>query len=287
MGSIRLALVQSESTLGTESFDPRKDNLERAISAIRDVKREGAELVVFGEMYLTGYRTDEWLTKWASMVDPPDADISALVAEAKRQDIHIIIGAATYGGFIPGDVYNSAIVIGPTGVLGVYRKTHVASFPYSGKISEEGCFYSPGYELPVFDTPLGRIGVHICYDIAFPEVSRVQALKGAELLINVSASVDAFKEWWTHNLYVRAVENASWYAICSVVGEQRGDILFGGSRVVDPTGTVIVEGKHNEEDVLIVDVDLEQAREQRATTHAFSIRQPALYAPIAEPKPYP
>lgn len=244
-------------------------------------------MVVFGEMYLSGYRTDEWLHKWATTLDPPDPDLCALIKIASDLNICLIMGAATFGSFMPGDIYNSAIIVGPDGLIGVYRKTHVAAFPYSQGISKERCFYSPGKELPVFDTHLGRIGVHICYDMSFPEVTRVQALKGAELLINVSASSAGFEEFWDHAMYIRAVENASWYVVCSVVGEQRGDTLFGGSRVVDPTGKVVAGGKRNVEDLVLADIDLECARDSRASSHSLSIRQPDLYAQLAAPVPYP
>jgi len=227
MDKLRIALIQSKSSVGTETFDPRKDNLERALEAIYKVAQDNVQLVVFGEMYLSGYRTDEWLYKWATSVEPPDAYVQTLIETAKSHNIYIMMGAATFGRFIPGDVYNSTLFVGPEGLLGVYRKTHVAAFPYSEGVSMERCFYSPGKELPVFDTPLGRIGIHICYDITFPEVSRVQALRGAELLVNSSASAAGFEEYWEHALFMRAVENATWYVVCSVVGEQRGDTLFG------------------------------------------------------------
>lgn len=287
METVRIALVQSRSAVGTETFDPREDNLERALRAIRDVAREGAQLVVFGEMYLSGYRTDEWLHKWATTVEPPDAHVQALVEASQAHGVHILMGAGTFGRFIPGDVYNSTLFVGPSGLLGVYRKTHVSAFPYSEGVSKERCFYSPGKELPVFDTPLGRIGVHICYDITFPEVARVQALKGAELLVNTSASAVGFEEFWDHALFMRAVENGAWYAACSVVGEQRGDVLFGGSRIVDPTGKVVAAGKFHDEDMLIADIDLSLSWRTRARSHTFNMRQPELYAPVAAPTPYP
>lgn len=287
MQTVRIALVQSRSAVGTETFDPREDNLERALHAIRDVAREGAQLVVFGEMYLSGYRTDEWLHKWATTVEPLDAHVRALIEASQAYGVHILMGAGTFGRFIPGDVYNSTLFVGPSGLLGVYRKTHVAAFPYSEGVSKERCFYSPGKELPVFDTPLGRIGVHICYDITFPEVARVQALKGAELLVNTAATAAGFEEFWDHAPFVRAVENGTWYAVCSVVGEQRGDILFGGSRIVDPTGSVVAAGKFHEEDVLIADIDLSRSWRTRAKSHTFNTRQPELYTSIAAPTPYP
>jgi beta-ureidopropionase len=169
-----------------------------------------------------------------------------------------------------------------------YRKTHVAGFTYGEGVAMERCFYSPGKDLPVFDTPLGRIGVHICYDSSFPEVARVQALKGAELLVNTSASAAGFEEFWEHALFMRAAENATWYVVCSVVGKQRGEtVLFGGSRVVDPNGKVVAAAKYHEEDMLIVDIDLALTRQNRVQSHVFSTRQPELYASIVHPTPYP
>jgi predicted amidohydrolase len=288
MDRFRVALVQSRSSVGTEDFDPRDDNLERGVAAIRRAASEGAQLAVFGEMYLSGYRTDEYLWKYGTVVDPADRHIQALTQIAKETNLHVLMGMATFGSFVPGDVYNSAVLIGPEqGVIGVYRKTHVAAFPYSKGISMERCFYSPGQELPVFDTALGRLGIHICYDITFPEVSRTQALKGADVLINVSASAAGFEQFWDHALFMRAAENASWYMVCSVVGEQRGDVLFGGSRVVDPSGKVVAAGMINEEDFVVADIDLALSRRARATGHTFNSRQPELYRAIVERTPYP
>ena len=285
--TIRVALVQSTSELGTETNDPRDANLDRALESIERAAGEGADLVVFGELYLSGYRTDEWLHKWATVIEPPDRHVLRLVSAAAESRVHVIMGMATFGAVMPGDVYNTALVVGPEGVVGAYRKTHVAAFPYSEGVSKERCFYSPGRDLPVFDTPLGRLGIHICYDMSFPEVARVQALKGADLLINVSASAGGFEEFWEHGLFIRAVENSTWYMVCSVVGIQRGDRLFGGSRVVDPSGHVVAAGKFDEEDLVIADVDLSLTRAARATSHNFSIRQPEIYRAISDPVPYP
>jgi predicted amidohydrolase len=284
---VRVGLVQSHSSVGTETFDPRDENLERAIDAIRAAANEGARLVVFGEMYLSGYRTDEWLHKWASHADASDRHVSALIKEAHERNVHIIMGAGTFGGRIPGDIYDSALLVGPRGLIGTYRKIHVAAFPHDKGLSMERCFYSPGRELPTFDTEIGKLGIHICFDMHFPEVPRVQALKGADILINVSAGADGFQEYWDHFSYIRAVENASWYLVCSVVGEQRGDRIFGGSRILDPTGTLVAAATHNEEDILIGDVDLLVSRNVRTQAHTFALRQPAAYSAIAAPRAYP
>jgi predicted amidohydrolase len=286
-GTVRVALVQSKSDLGTEAYDPRDANLTRAVADIDRAAAAGADLVVFGEMYLSGYRTDEWLHKWASTISPPDRHVGAVIDAAERHQLHVIMGMGTFGPGMPGDVYNTALLIGPKGIIGAYRKTHVAAFTYFNGVATERCFYSPGKDLPVFETALGRIGIHICYDMSFPEVARVQALKGADFLVNVSASAGGFEEYWEHGMFMRAAENCTWYMVCSVVGMQRNDRLFGGSRVVDPGGKVVAIGKFDEEDFVVADVDLEAQRAARATSHLFNTRQPEIYRAIAEPTPNP
>lgn len=286
-GNVRVALVQTESELGTETHDPRDTNLRRALREIDKAAAAGADLVVFGEMFLSGYHTDEWLHKWASSIDPPDRHISAVIEAAERHQLHVIMGMGTFGPAMPGDVYNTALLLGPHGIIGAYRKTHVAAFTYFNGVATERCFYSPGKDLPVFDTPLGRIGIHICYDMSFPEVARVQALKGADFLVNVSASAGGFEEYWEHGMFMRAVENTTWYMVCSVVGMQRQDRLFGGSRVVDPSGKVIALGKFDEEDFVVADIDPEVQRAARSSSHIFHTRQPEIYRAIAEPTPNP
>jgi predicted amidohydrolase len=284
---LRVALVQSQSTVGTEHFDPRDENLERAIIAIRAAADEGSSLVVFGEMYLSGYRTDEWLHKWGTQVDDQDPHVRRLLTEAAERKVHIIMGAGTFGSHIPGDLYDTALLLGPRGLIGAYRKTHVAAFPYEKGLSMERCFFSPGKSISTFDTEIGRLGIHICYDMHFLEVPRVQALQGADILINVSAGAAGFEEYWDHFSYIRAVENASWYLVCSVVGEQRGDRLFGGSRIIDPSGSIVAAAANDEEDIVIGDVDLLAARNVRSMAHTFSLRQPEAYEAIAAPRAYP
>jgi predicted amidohydrolase len=282
-GHVRVALAQCKSDLGTETEDPRGANLHRALLAVERAASQGADLVVFGELYLQGYRTDEWLHKWACTVSSSDKYVSALIDAANRLQIHVIMGLASFGSTMPGDVYNTAVLVGPQGLIGAYWKTHVGAFPYSQGICMERCFYSPGKDLPVFDTVLGKLGIHICYDMSFPEVARVQALKGADLLINVSASAGRFEEYWDHGMFMRAAENCTWYMVCSVVGIQRGDRLFGGSRVVDPNGKTVVAAKIDEEDLVTADIDLSLTRAARSTSHLFNTRQPEIYRLIGEP----
>jgi omega-amidase len=284
---LRVALVQARSDIGTETYDPRDANLARALEAIGSLRGRDVELAVFGELFLSGYRTDALLARYATALEPPDDHVGALTAACADGRLHVLVGAATLGRPVPGDVYNSALLIGPQGVVGVYRKTHVAAFPHARGVSMERAFYSPGRELPVFDLPSGTVGAHICYDMAFPEVARVQTLLGAEALVNVAAAAKGYERSWEHMPYVRAIENAVWYIVCSVVGTQRDDEMFGGSCVVAPTGDVVARAKAGDEDVVVADLDLGLVRSTRATAHLLSNRRPELYAPIADPVAHP
>jgi predicted amidohydrolase len=282
-----VALVQARSDVGTETYDPRDANLARALAAIESLDGRDVELAAFGELFLSGYRTDALLARYATTVDPPDDHVAALTAACAARSLFVLVGAVTLGRRMPGDVYNSALLIGPDGVAGIYRKTHVAAFPHAGGVSMERAFYSPGRELSVFELPSGTVGPHICYDMAFPEVARVQTLLGAEALVNLAAAAKGYEQSWEHMPYVRAVENAVWYLVCSVVGEQREDEMIGGSCIVDPTGGIVARACLGDEDLIVADIDLGLARSTRATQHLLSNRQPALYAPIAGAIPYP
>jgi predicted amidohydrolase len=152
--------------------------------------------------------------------------------------VSVIIGATTHKGAFPGDIYNSALVFGPNGLIGVYSKTHLAAYgAQHGAVVAERAWWSPGHDIPVLDTPVGRIGIEICYDISFPEVARTLTLKGAELIVNVSAAIrdDAIERYWDHILYTRSQENAIPYLHASIVGKQPNAEYFGGRRLYSPT----------------------------------------------------
>lgn len=285
---IRIGICQLNSEIGGSDYDPRPANVSCALEAIGTAHSLGAELVVFGEAFLNGYESREHSHRYAIVEQDDDPWVARLIGEAQLRDVHILIGATTRKGTFPGDLYNSALLIGPTGLVGVYNKTHVTAFTADGgrRIADERVFWSPGGDLPVFDTPLGRIGVEICYDIRFPEVARTLAVKGAELIVNVSAAVSGSERSWDHVLYTRSVENAIWYLHVSVVGRQRNLDLSGGSRLFSPYGEVVAEAPRGDEAILVGEAAKHTLLEARGTLHTFSSRQPLLYAPITAPVPW-
>jgi predicted amidohydrolase len=278
----KIALCQCTSVLGDEQTDPRVANLEKALELIKHASSLGAKLVVFGEIYLTGYESYEYLSKYASFIEPPDQYIERLVRAAKENHVYVIMGTATHSDAPLEDLFNSTILVGPEGVIGKYSKTHLAAFttgPAGKEVTAvEKLYWSPGQEIPVFDTPLGRIGIQICYDIYFPEVARLQTILGAHLLVCTSAAVSGYEDTWNILLRARAIENQIWVAMCSVVGKQKDHNFFGGSRILDPTGLEIVRAKDNQEDVVIGEVDYRKMRQLREQVHYFGDRNPRLYA---------
>lgn len=284
MEELCIGICQLKSEIGSADYDPRPANLEKALEAIDTVAGQGAQLLVFGEVYLNGYETGEFTPKYAVAESVDDPFVAPLAEEAARRNICIIMGATTHKGAFPGDTYNSAIVIGPEGIIGVYSKTHVAAFLFDGnRVAGEKLYWSPGEELPVFDTPFGRIGIEICYDIWFPEVARTLTLKGAELIVNVSAAVCGFEESWDHILYTRALENTIPYLHVSVVGRQNYFECFGGSRLYSPSGKVLAEAPRGEEALMSAALDKKLIFEVRGQLHPFYNRNPRLYQEIGLP----
>lgn len=283
MNEIPIGICQLESNIAREGYDPRPDNLERAMEAIATADEQGAKLLVFGEIYLNGYESREFTPTYAVAESEDDPFVQPLVREARERDIYILMGATTHKGAFPGDCYNSVLFIGPEGLMGTYSKTHVAAFIVDGgeKLAAEKLWWSPGNELPVFDTRYGRIGVEICYDVWFPEVARTYALKGCELIINSSAAVCGFEDSWGHMLYARSIENCIPYLHVSVVGKQKEFELFGGSRLYSPSGEVLAEAPRGKESVQTVTLDRNLIYAVRGALHPFWNRNPSLYQEIS------
>ena len=282
MNEIPIGICQLQSKIASEGYDPRPDNLERALEAIATADEQGAKLLVFGEIYLNGYESREFTPKYAVAESEDDPFVAPLVQEARERDLYIVMGATTHKGAYPGDCYNSALFIGPEGLMGTYSKTHVAAFVVDNgaKLAAEKVWWSPGNELPVFDTRYGRIGVEICYDVWFPEVARSYALKGCELIINVSAAVCGFEDSWGHMLYARSLENFIPYLHVSVVGKQKEFELFGGSRLYSPLGEVIAEAQRGQEAIETWMLDRSLILQARGAYHPFWNRNPALYEEV-------
>jgi len=279
MSSVRIAIAQRAAAVGTERVDPRPENLATVDSAVAAAQARGAELVVFGEMFLTGLRTDAHLARWAVRPGDPDDEVMRRLRRlCADRDVTVLVGSATHGNR-PGAVHNSVILVDESGRSQVVHKRHLARIRLpDGRTADEERFYSAGPAPDVLETKWGRIGLQICYEVTFPEVARASMLAGADLIINCTASISGAEEIWNAMSRARAFENALWFVVASVAGQQADETYFGGSAVVDPHGVVVAQAAYDAEDLLVVDIALDRSRAARHYMNVLSARRPDLYS---------
>jgi predicted amidohydrolase len=244
--------------------------------------RAGAKLVVFPEAAITGYvfRSLEEAMPVAETIPGPSTD--ALAEACRKLKVHVAVGLLEKDG---DRVYNASALIGPEGLIGKYRKLHL---PFLGVDR----FVRPGDLAPrVYDTELGRIGLAICYDLDFPEYTRVLALMGAQLIVTVTNWPDDIEFVPEHQVQVRARENVVNHVAVNRAGVERGVTFIGRSKIVDTQGRTLVEGRRLEEDFILADIDMTAADQKRKVvipgeleTDMLADRRPEFYRLLAEPR---
>ena len=226
-----------------EPMDVRA-NLEKAEGWIDACVRESkADLVVLPESFTTGFTPRGTASDiWDAVTSIPGPLTDMGVRWARQFGIHLVY--PTYErGEERGVVYNSAALIGPDGILGVYRKTH----PFPTERLEGGGWTTPGCRPFCVDTPLGRIGIVICYDGDFPELARATTLMGAEIICRPSAFMRTFDHWDLTNR-ARAYDNHVYWIATNTVGrDESGSFYFGGSMIVHPTAVKLAQARASEE----------------------------------------
>jgi predicted amidohydrolase len=275
MAKTNIACAQIDCALG----DP-KANREKIIASMRAAAERDAKLVMFPECALTGYAFNS-LEEAAPFAEAVDGSSSQAIADACRETrIYAVVG------FIEADgdkFYNAAMLVGPDGVLGSYRKAHM---PYIG-IDR---FLTLGNRpFQVFELPFGKVGLNICYDISFPEAARVLKLMGAELIALITNWPQAA---WRSPEFVantRAIENHVFYAATDRVGTERGWQFIGRSKVVDCNGDTLAEASADREELLVVAVEFHEANNNHIVNVAGAYeldrvkdRRPEFYNPISQ-----
>ena len=243
------------------SATPRLGQVEANVAAVaKAVLRREADLVVFPELFLSGYAIGDDAQRLA--IRPDDPRLAPILSACRKAKAHAIVGAPRAGR--RGITHNSALLVAPDGALRWYDKRVLPTFT----TFQEGLFFSPGRSSPVWETPLGRIGVGICYDLYFPEFHKRQALEGADILVNLSASPATSRRFFELLLEARAVENACFMLFSNNVGAQDGLVFWGGARALGPRGQSLGEVKPYAAGRTVVELDLEDlqaAREFRPT----------------------
>ncbi|HEY9765658.1 MAG TPA: carbon-nitrogen hydrolase family protein [Chroococcales cyanobacterium] len=207
------------------------------------VKTHGAELVVFPETITTGFVPKLSISELYDLVDHiPGKTTERMQKEAKKFKAHVVW--STYERGEENIIYNTTVLIGSEGdVLGTYRKVH----PFPTERVDLGGWTTRGDETVVCDTELGKIGLICCYDGDFPELSRVIALKGAEVIVRPSAFLRTFHIWQLTNL-ARAYDNHVYMVATNAVGPDAGmNYYYGHSMIVSPTAQILAQARGTEE----------------------------------------
>jgi len=239
---MKVSLVQKKHILGDK---------EANLKIIEEsVKKNDSDLYIFPELFLTGYRLRDRLWDEAEHIPGPSTDKIAELAEEEQTSI--IFGMPEKIGR-SGRLKNSSVLINREKDIEVYRKTYLPNFgPF-----EEMRYFGPDDEIPVFDTQFGKLGMVICYDIFFPELTKAMALKGADFIVCISASPSISKKFFETVLPARAIETTAFTFYANLLGREENFTFWGGNRIISPTGLEVAKAPIYEEDVLTVEIDLE------------------------------
>jgi len=242
-------------------------NIEKMKKYVAQAANLGYKMIVFPELALTGYECDNagedcMHQKFAETVPGPTTQTFAELA--KEKDVYIIFGLPERDAEKEDVIYISTAVVGPEGIIGSYRKLHLMSPP----LTEMDCF-TPGNDLPLFETRFGPIGIQICYDFwTFPEMTRLLVLKGARLVINTAASPTGLgkSEFILQQTGARATENTTYIASAILTGKENKLSFQGHSTIAgrdNKLAQILAEGG-SQEGIIGTQLNFELMHTQRA-----------------------
>ena len=276
MNSIKIALCQMNVV------DNKEKNIEKAIQMIKESKEQGADLAVLPEMFNCPYENEKFI-EYAEELENSQT-LKEMAKIAKEENIHVLAGS------IPElerddeneteSIYNTAVFFDNNGKqLGKHRKMHLFDIDVKGKIYfKESDTLSAGNDFTIINTDLARIGIGICYDIRFVELSRIMALNGAEILIFPGAfNLTTGPAHWELLFKSRALDNQVYaIGVAPALDEDASYNSYGHSIAVNPWGEVIEELDYSEE-LKIVEIDLDEIKRVREEIPVLKNRRVDLY----------
>ncbi len=277
---VRASVVQFDAAW----LDP-KVNANRMVEFVAtEAGEHGADLVVFPELATTGYiepHTDADFARRLHTASEtvPGPTTEALAEEAARSKCHVMFGVSRTDDTIPGLLYNSAVFLGPDGnIIGVHDKVHACL--------EEKNYYVAGNTMDVYETALGTIAMEICYDVRFPELARIQALQGAEVIVSIWSSFVQPGKVPSSSIIdrcaTRAMENALFFLGCNRSGREGDRVYYGRSAIAGPSGDTIAVSDNDEEEVIRGELRAQTLDDQRAYLTVFRDRRPELYGLLTD-----
>ena len=260
--------------------DP-ETNFASAVAHIRQAASLGAHIVCLPELFRTQYFCQREDLRLFDLAEPIPGPSTARLCELARE-LGVVIVASLFERRAPGLYHNSAVTLNSDGAIaGVYRKMHIPDDP----LFHEKYYFAPGdLGFQAVDTAFGRIGTLVCWDQWYPEAARLTALQGAELLFYPTAigwhpaekaefGAAQYEAWQTIQR-AHAIANGVFVAAVNRVGHELGDVhgnravgqgieFWGGSFLADPFGRILAKASHDQEEVLIVEIDTAVIEETR------------------------
>jgi len=242
---MRVAVVQTNPLFGEV-----ERNVQDAVALIEGAD---ADVYVLPELFNTGYNFIDAM-ELEKLAEPPDGwTFRALATAARRKRCYVAYGFAEQA----NRIYNSATLVGPNGLVGIYRKVHL--------YYRENLLFAPGdLGFPVFELPFGRVGMMICFDWMYPESARTLALAGAEIILHPSNLV---MPHCPDAMVTRSLENRIFTTTANRIGrENRGGIdlsYIGKSEIVSPRGEILTRLAADTVGVAVADVDLALSRNKQ------------------------
>ena len=276
MNSIKIALCQMNVV------DNKDKNIEKAIQMIKESKKQGADLAVLPEMFNCPYENEKFIEYAEKLED--SQTLKEIAKIAKEENIHVLAGSIPE--LVKDDendiesIYNTAVFFDNNGKqLGKHRKMHLFDIDVKGKIYfKESDTLSAGNDFTIINTDLATIGIGICYDIRFVELSRIMALEGAEILIFPGAfNLTTGPAHWELLFRSRALDNQVYaIGVAPALDEDASYNSYGHSIAVNPWGEVIEELDYSEE-LKIVEIDLDEIKRVREEIPVLKNRRTDLY----------
>ena len=268
---VNVALAQISCKIGDKkhNFNIMKKNIKKA-------KKRGANLIIFPELSLTGYVNRDLTYELAEPI--PGSAIRSLEEITKKEKVYMVFGMLERSEKAHAVLYNTSVLLGPDGLIGKYRKMHLPTH----SVFEEKRYFRLGYEAPVFETNIGKLGLIICYDVFFPEICRLLRLRGSQLIICISASPGARRKFFEVFTVARALENTVFLAYVNLVGVENGLQFWGGSRIIAPSGNIVAQAKYDEEDLVIGNVDYAELERIEVFVPTLRDLRPELFNSLKE-----
>lgn len=284
MAKLKGGLIQMslKADTGSSPQHIKEAMIEAHLPMVEKAGRQGVQVLSFQEVFTQPYFCPSQDSKWYAAAEPiPDGPTTRLMQElAKKHNMVIVV--PIYEEDMTGVYYNTAAVIDADGTyLGKYRKTHI---PHVGGFWEK-FFFKPGAsDWPVFHTAYCKLGVYICYDRHFPEGWRALALKGAEYIVNPSATVAGISEYlWKLEQPASAAANGVFIGAINRVGrEAPWDVgeFYGQSYFVNPRGEIEAIASRDKDELLVHEMDFDMIREIRDKWQFYRDRRPETYGPL-------